>query len=153
MTAKDILESILTYDHAADEACKRVTSIESDITFITSRMDKVAVKTSGNHDFSDSLDRLIQAKREANEVIDQYIKAKSEASALINMVEDPREQQCLRARYLDYHKAPKWEPLSWEEIADREKWSRSTVTRTHAAALEKLEIKLQNLQFCDFETK
>lgn len=144
MTAKDILESILTYDHAADEACKRLESIESDITFITSRMDKVAVKTSGNHDFTDSIERLIAAKKEANKAIDQFIKAKSDASAIILMIKDPREQQCLRKRYLEYHKAPKWERLSWEEIAAIMKWSISTVMNTHAAALKKLEKALQS---------
>ncbi len=146
MTAKDILESILTYDHAADEACKRLESIESDITFISSRMDKIAVKTSGNHDFTDSIERLIAAKQEANKAIDQFIKAKSDASAIILMIKDPREQQCLRKRYLEYHKAPKWEPLSWEEIADAMNWSVSTVKKTHAAAVNKLEKAIQNFE-------
>ena len=132
MTAKEELQSILRLDRAVNRRLLDIEQVQTSINRVTSCMKKITVQGGQKSSLVESIDRLIQSQKLANEAIDTYVDAKQIVIDRIDLVDDPLLADLLHARYVLFK--------SWDGIADDFKFSEKYLTgKLHTQALEAYE--------------
>ena len=132
MTAKDYLRSIRDSDRRINAKLDQATRLRSLAERMTSVLDPNRGSGRSSGDKTDSIDRLIDLERELDTMVNELVDKKRCAMAAIEALEDDRERDVLRFRYLNG-----W---SWQRIAMALHCDRSTVWRWHGDALQHIRI-------------
>lgn len=102
MTAKQYLRQIRDYDVRAQNYTRYARQCERDIASLRSpRYDSDRVQTSHRADFTDAIDRLVDAQAEANRAVDEFVDMKAKIIKQINALPYPYSE-ILHKHYVDY---------------------------------------------------
>ena len=132
------LEEVFRMDAMIENKNAEITDWTNKALSITSNMDGERVQSSGNQQkMASAIDKVVDLKREANEMIDKLIDHKQEIIKTIEQLK-PIEYDVLHKRYI--------QGMQFDEIGAVRKKSKSWATTWHGIALKNLNKILDEKQ-------
>ena len=100
MTAKEELEKVKILAKTVERKLLDIEAIQTMLSRATGCLTGVIVQGGEKSNFSDSLDRLMEAQRAANSVIDSFVDYKTYVTEKIDRISDPLLAEILYDRYI-----------------------------------------------------
>lgn len=126
MTAKEWLSQYRTLDSRITAKMEQRERIRAALTKCTQVITDMP-RGGGNHNWTDTLTKCIEAEEELNAMIDSFVDLQRSIWLQIDAIRDPQERQLLEARYI-----MGW---GWTKIGIMMGIERTTVWRIHGRAL------------------
>ena len=132
MTAKEYLMRVRNLDKLINSKCREIDSLQKQIISLQSVQVCERVITSQTGDsMQRTIERIIDMQSEINSEIDRLIDLKAEVSNKINQLTDNRYITVLTDYFINC--------MTFEDIANEEKYSRRQITRLFGNALQSFQ--------------
>ena len=130
--AKDYLNQLRIADTAINSKLNEIEYWRAKSLQVSPQSESERVQSSGSGgDFTKIIDKIVTLQNQINEEIDKLFDAKTEARKLIQQLADERHKAVLTDYYICH--------LTWDEVAEKEKFTKRWVYRLHGFALIEFE--------------
>lgn len=130
--AKKFFQEIRNIDKQIDVKCEQLEQLKALATKVTATMSDISVKPSGvSRSMENSVDKIIMLQNELNADIDRLVDLKREANDIIRKIPNEKYRRVLESRYLL--------GKTWESIAVGLGITYQGVCKLHGKALQEAE--------------
>lgn len=130
--AKKFFQEIRNIDKQIDVKCEQLEQLKALATKVTATMSDISVKPSGvSRSMENSVDKIIMLQNEINADIDRLVDLKREANDVIRQIPNEKYRRVLESRYLL--------GKTWESIAVGMEMTYQGVCYLHGMALQEAE--------------
>lgn len=139
--AKKFFQEIRNIDKQIDVKCEQLEQLKALATKVTATMSDISVKPSGvSRSMENSVDKIIMLQNEINADIDRLVDLKREANDIIRQIPNEKYRRVLENRYLL--------GKTWEAIAVGMNMTYQGVCKLHGKALQEANIYLEERGIC-----
>ena len=135
--AKKYLEEIERYNSVIENKLAEIDQLKSLATSITTATSDTPVQSSGNNDrIGKIVADIVDKENELQKITDKLVDEKNERVQIIEQLEDRLQYNILHKRYLQL--------MEFEDIAEKEHYSKQWIYKIHKQALENIQIILNS---------
>ncbi len=135
--AKKYLEEIARYNSVIENKLAEIDQLKSLATSISAATSDTPVQSSGNNDrIGKIVADIVDKENELQKITDKLVDEKNERVQIIEQLEDRLQYNILHKRYLQL--------MEFEDIADKEHYSKQWIYKMHKQALDNIQIILNS---------
>ena len=135
--AKKYLEEIARDNTTIENKLAEIDQLKSLATSISVATSDTPVQSSGNSDrIGKIVADIVDKENELQKITDELVNKRNERAQIIEQLEDRLQYNILHKRYLQL--------MEFEDIADKEHYSKQWIYKIHKQALENIQIILNS---------